>query len=238
LSPTACDLHLCEGIRAAGAKAPLVQSCGVSVLTKEAGTGGTGPDAIRAEYATLVRAAAAGDRAAMERLLMRAQEVAFRFSLLACGHAEDAEDVMQDALLKTYQHVSRIADPEAFRTWLYTTVRNACLMKRRRRAGEPVRFESIEQGAPASRGENAPLDIVDRAPGVDQQLIDEWADERLRAALKTLPPSYRIVILLREMEGLPTKDVSAITGYSEANVKTRLRRARLMLRRELTGGGS
>ena len=238
LSPTARDLHLSEGIRSTGAKVALVQSRGVSVLTKEAGTGGTGPDAIRAEYATLVRAAAAGDRAAMERLLMRAQEVAFRFSLLACGHAEDAEDVMQDALLKTYQHVSRIADPEAFRTWLYTTVRNACLMKRRRRAGEPVRFESIEQGAPASRGENAPLDIVDRAPGVDQQLIDEWADERLRAALKTLPPSYRIVILLREMEGLPTKDVSAITGYSEANVKTRLRRARLMLRRELTGGGS
>jgi len=181
----------------------------------------------------LVRAAAAGDRAAMERLLMRAQEVAFRFSLLACGHAEDAEDVMQDALLKTYQHVSRIVDPEAFRTWLYTTVRNACLMKRRRRAGEPVRFESIEQGGPGAGDQNAPIDILDRAPGVDQQLIDEWADDRLRAALKKLPPAYRIVVLLREMEGLPTKEVAAITGYSEANVKTRLHRARLLLKERL-----
>ena len=168
---------------------------------------------------------------------MRAQEVAFRFSLLACGHAEDAEDVMQDALLKTYQHVSRIADPDAFRTWLYTTVRNACLMKRRRRAGEPVRFESIEQGARGVDDEDTPIDVVDRAPRVDQKLIDDWADERLRTALKKLPPAYRIIILLREMEGLPTKDVAAITGYSEANVKTRLRRARLMLRRELMGGG-
>jgi len=237
VSPSAGDLHLSEGTDGspAHAKAVLVQSHAVAVLTREAGTGGPGPDAIRAEYATLVRAAAAGDRGAMERLLMRAQEVAFRFSLLACGHAEDAEDVMQDALLKTYQHVSRIADPDAFRTWLYTTVRNACLMKRRRRAGEPVRFESIEQGAPAAGGEDAPIDIVDRTPGADQTLIDEWADERLRAALKKLPPAYRIIILLREMEGLPTKDVAAITGYSEANVKTRLRRARLMLRRELTG---
>jgi RNA polymerase sigma-70 factor (ECF subfamily) len=207
----------------------------VVVSTNARGTAGQGNDAVKAEYAALVRAAAAGDRVAMERLLMRAQEVAFRFSLLACGHAEDAEDVMQDALLKTYQHVSRIADPEAFRTWLYTTVRHACLMKRRRRAGEPVTFESIEQGTRAS-GEDEALDIMDRTPGVDQVLMDAWADERLRRALKTLPPAYRIVILLREMEGLPTRDVAAITGYSEANVKTRLRRARLMLQRELTGG--
>jgi RNA polymerase sigma-70 factor (ECF subfamily) len=174
----------------------------------------------------------------MERLLMRAQEVAYRFSLLVCGHAEDAEDVMQDALLKTYQHVGRISEPDAFRTWLYTTVRNACLMKRRRRAGEPATFESIDQTPQAGAREELPIDVVDRTPGIDQRMIDDWADSRLRAALKKLPPAYRMVLLLREMEGLPTRDVAAITGYSEANVKTRLRRARLMLKRELTDGES
>jgi RNA polymerase sigma-70 factor (ECF subfamily) len=109
-------------------------------------------------------------------------------------------------------------------------------MKRRRRAGEPVTFESLDQGAPAAGDEKAPIDVADRTPGIDQRMIDDWADTRLRNALKKLPPAYRIIILLREMEDLPTKDVAAITGYSEANVKTRLRRARLMLRRELTGG--
>ena len=207
----------------------------MAVLTNKDGVGESGRDAVKVEYARLVRAAATGDRAAMERLLMRAQEVAYRFSLLACGHPEDAEDVMQDALLKTYQHVGRIADPDAFRTWLYTTVRNACLMKRRRRAGEPGRFESIEQGPAHTGDEVATIDVEDRSPGVDQKLIDDWADARLRNALKQLPPAYRVIILLREMEGLPTKEVAAITGYSEANVKTRLRRARLMLKRELTG---
>src|SRR6266540_1343740 len=102
-------------------------------------------DSAKADYAALVRAAATGDRDAMERLLMRAQEVAYRFSLLVCGHPEDAEDVMQDALLKTYQHVARIERPEAFRTWLYSTIRNACLMKRRRRVGEPAQFVSLDQ---------------------------------------------------------------------------------------------
>ena len=84
---------------------------------------------------------------------MRAQEVAYRFSLLVCGHPEDAEDVMQDALLKTYRHVARIEQPEAFRTWRYSTVRNACLMKRRRRVGEPAEFVSVEQasGRPTQR---------------------------------------------------------------------------------------
>ena len=68
-------------------------------------------------YSPLVKAAAGGDEAAMEQLLMRAQQVAYRFSLLVCGHAQDAEDVMQDALIRTYKHVGTIKDPSAFRTW-------------------------------------------------------------------------------------------------------------------------
>lgn len=178
----------------------------------------------------LVKAAATGDRDAMERLLMRAQEVAYRFSLLVCGHPEDAEDVMQEALLQTYRHVHGIEAPEAFRTWLYTTVRNACLMKRRRRVGEPTEFVSLEQGSTET---SARVDVVDASRPVDQRLIDAWMDGRLREALKKLPPSYRMIVVMREMEGLSTKEVAAVSGMSEANVKTRLHRARLMLRRHL-----
>ena len=129
-------------------------------------------DHARSEYTALVSSAAAGDRQAMERLLLRAQEVAYRFSLLVCGHPEDAEDVMQDALLKTYQYLNRIDRPEAFRTWLYTTVRNACLMKRRRRAGEPAHFVSIEDGADAREG-SAAVDVADGTRSADQRLIDD-----------------------------------------------------------------
>ncbi len=160
----------------------------------------------------------------MERLLIRAQEVAFRFSLLVCGHPQDAEDVMQDALLKTYEHVHRIDDPSAFRTWLYSTVRNACLMKRRRRVGEPALFDPVD-----------PMCAADPATPVDQQIMDRWLDRRLREALSALPPAQRMVIVMREMEGLSTKEVAAVTGLSEANVKQRLHRGRLRLRRELEG---
>jgi RNA polymerase sigma-70 factor (ECF subfamily) len=166
----------------------------------------------------------------MERLLVRAQETAYRVSLLVCGHAEDAEDVMQDALLKTYQHVSRIDDPTAFRTWLYRTVRNACLMKRRRKVDEPAQHVSIEQGAGI---EPQPVEVEDRSRAADQQLMDSWVGERLRRALGQLPPTHRAIVVLREIEGLSTRDVASVTGISEANVKTRLHRARAMLRKEL-----
>ncbi len=181
-----------------------------------------------ADYGALVRSAANGDPDAMERLLIHAQEVAYRFSLLVCGHAEDAEDVMQDALLKTYGHVRSIRNPDAFRTWLYQTVRNACLMKRRRRVDEPARHVSIEQGATA--GDAHPIDVEDRGRPADQQLIDAWIGGRLRRALAALPPSYRVIVVLREIEGLSTREVAAITGISEANVKARLHRARTKLR--------
>ncbi len=168
----------------------------------------------------------------MEDLLVRAQEAAYRFSLLVCGHPEDAEDVMQDALLKTYQHVGRIHEPEAFRTWLYATVRNACLMKRRRRVGQPAEFLPLEQ-PPGDRHAAPALDIADRARPQDERMMDAWIGRRLRRALQQLPAAHRLIVVMREIEGLSTKEVAAVSGISEANVKTRLHRARLMLRRYL-----
>ena len=135
-------------------------------------------------------------------------------------------------MTSSVQHVKRISDPDAFRTWLYTTVRNACLMKRRRHVGEPAKFVSIEQGAEGGDGTTA-IDVADASRPADQRMIDGWMDARLRAALKELPALHRTVLVMREMEGLSTREVATITGISEANVKTRLHRARLMLRHRL-----
>lgn len=175
----------------------------------------------------------------MERLLLRAQDAAYRVSLLVCGHPQDAEDVMQEALLKTYRHVNTIENPEAFRTWLYKTVRNACLMQRRRRVNEPAKHVSIEQGGKAvGDGEVRPVDVQDQGRQADQQLMDNWLGERLRGALAALPQDYRVIVVLREIEGLSTREVATVARLSEANVKTRLHRARALLRRHLGDLGS
>ncbi|MGH8636046.1 MAG: RNA polymerase sigma factor [Burkholderiales bacterium] len=186
------------------------------------------------EYADLVRSAAAGDDEALERLLMRAQEVAWRFSTSVCGHADDAEDAMQEALIKTYRYVGRIREPAAFKPWLYRTVRNACLMGRRRRAGEPTRLRSLDEVVPR----HSPMLIDAPDPGKNPEQLADTAGlrRRLRKALRTLPGPYRAVVFLREMEGLSTREVAKVMRMSEDNVKTRLHRARIQLQAALNRG--
>jgi RNA polymerase sigma-70 factor (ECF subfamily) len=189
-------------------------------------------DRDRDEYAQLVRAASAGDAVALDRLLMRAQEVAWRFSTSVCGHAADAEDAMQEALIKTYRYVGRIREPEAFRPWLYRTVRNACLMGRRRRAGEPSRLQSLDEVQP---GADLPARADAPDPGKNPEQLADNAGlrQRLRKALRSLPGPYRATVFLREMEGLSTREVAKVMGVSEDTVKARLHRARVRLQADL-----
>jgi RNA polymerase sigma-70 factor (ECF subfamily) len=185
------------------------------------------------EYAELVAGAAKGNTQALERLLMKAQEVAYRFSRTVCGGPLDAEDVMQDALLKTFRHVNRIQNPRAFRTWLYSIVRNACLMKRRRRAGEPERMLSLDELLPTPGGQIARVEHSGTGVDPEALVVDRASRRRLVKALKALPPSYRAIVFLREMEGLSTREVARVLKVSEPTVKMRLHRARLFLRKEL-----
>lgn len=189
----------------------------------------------RDEYADLVRSAAIGDAAALDRLLMQAQEVAWRFSTSVCGHAEDAEDAMQEALIKTYRYVGRIRDPRAFKPWLYRTVRNACLISRRKRAGEPLRLRSLDEvtGTPDNPTR---IDAPDPGKNPEQLAANAALGRRLRKALRTLPAPYRAIVFLREMEGLSTREVAQVMGMSEDNVKTRLHRARVQLQAALHEG--
>lgn len=177
-------------------------------------------------YAGLISQITSGDgHDAMEELLMDAQALAYRFSLLVCGHPQDAEDAMQDALLQTYKHARRIRQPKGFRTWLYRTVKNACLMSRRRHVHEPLKLGSLdEDGAP---------DVATAAPNPEEQTTAAAERERFRGAFRTLPPPYRLVAFLRDAEGLSTREVAQVVGITEANVKQRLHRARQMLREAL-----
>lgn len=182
-------------------------------------------------YADLVRDASGGDPAAMERLLTRVQEVAWRFSVAVCGHADDAEDAMQEALLKTYRYTSTIREPEAFRPWLHRTVKNACLMNRRKRAHEPPRLESLDH--PSGARDAVALDPPDPGRNPEQLAANTRLRGRLQVALRGLPPSQRAIVFLREMQGLSTRDVAHAMGISEDNVKTRLSRARKALQAAL-----
>lgn len=180
----------------------------------------------------LARRAAAGDRGALEQLLLEAQEVAWRFSKTVCGHTEDAEDAMQEALVQTFRFIARLRDPDAFRPWLYRMVRNACLMSRRRRVGEPRHLASLDELLPTPGGGRR-LDAAEPAKNPEQLVVNAALRRRLAAALKKLPPAFRMIVFLREMEGLSTRETADVVGASEDTVKARLHRARVFLQAEL-----
>jgi RNA polymerase sigma-70 factor (ECF subfamily) len=183
-------------------------------------------DADRARYAALL--AEIGRDAngpAMERLLTDVQALAYRFSLLVCGNASDAEDAMQDALLQTYKSARRIRKPDAFRTWLYRTVKNSCLMSRRTAAHEPSRLASLD--------DDGASEVASAAPSPEEQTAAGEQRRRFREAFRALPKPYRLVAFLRDVEGLSTREVADVVGITEANAKQRLHRARTLLRKAL-----
>lgn len=184
------------------------------------------PPADSARYAALLAEISRdGNGPAMQELLVDAQALAYRFSLLVCGNASDAEDAMQDALLQTYKSARRIRKPDAFRTWLYRTVKNACLMSRRTGAHEPARKLSLdEEGA---------TEVASPAPNPEQQTAAAGERRRFQEAFKSLPRPFRLVAFLRDVEGLSTREVADVVGISEDNVKQRLHRARTLLRKAL-----
>ena len=187
------------------------------------------------EYTDLVRSAAAGDAAALDRLLMRAQEVAWRFSTSVCGHADDAEDAMQEALIKTYRYVGRIREPGGVPAMAVSHGAQRLSDGPAEESGEPTRLQSLDEVLPGPDGRTRP-DAPH--PGKNpEQLADNAAlRRRLRKALRTLPAPYRAIVFLREMEGLSTREVAKVMGMTEDNVKTRLHRARIQLQANLGRG--
>ena len=101
---------------------------------------------------------------------------------------------MQEALIKTYRYVGRIREPGAFRPWLYRTVRNACLMGRRKKVGEPARLQSLDEVLPGRDGPTRP-DAPDPGKNPEQLADNAGLRRRLRKALRTLPgslPRHRV----------------------------------------------
>ena len=157
----------------------------------------------------------------------RAQAIARRYSQAVCGRAPDSEDAVQEALLRTFRHAKQIREPRAFRAWLYRTVKNACLIGRRRPAGAPSRVHSLEDALVAG------AEPREGSPTADQVVMTGQTREAVRSALASLPPAYREAVFLRDFETLSTREVARVLGISEANVKVRLHRAHVRLRAHL-----
>lgn len=151
-----------------------------------------------------------------------------------CGEREDAKDVFQDTLFTAYRSLKTVERPEAMTSWLYRVAANACLMRRRGRH-EPWREVSLEELAPEP-GKGPAAEIPDPAELPDDAAARLEVRRRVHAAVRDLPAAYRIVLVMRDMEQLTTRETADALGLEESAVKMRLHRARLMVRKTLEAG--
>ena len=187
---------------------------------------------MRPELAEATRLLRGGKTADLERALELIQGTVFAFSMKVCGHPEDAEDTMQDVLIKSLPYLRKIENPQALAVWLYKVTRNRCWMSRRRSKFAPDVTLSLEELMPDA-AELAALTAKD--PVSLEGRLDQKRDaERVRQAVLRIPPKYRLILVLHDMEELDTDEVSRITGLRPGTVRVRLHRARLFVRRELS----
>ena len=186
---------------------------------------------MRAEVEEAVELLQRGDDASTEQALELLQNTVFSFSMRVCGQREDAEDTMQEVLLKSIPHLPRFSSPRALVVWLYKVAKNRCLMNRRKSRFAPTQELSLEQLMP-DRNELEQLSSDGRINPESFAIRSEQAF-LIRDAVQKLPPQYRIVLVLRDMEGLTDEEVAEITGVRAGTVRVRLHRARLFVRKNL-----
>jgi RNA polymerase sigma-70 factor (ECF subfamily) len=174
----------------------------------------------------LARSLLAGETDAFERFVNHFRSKVFHYSWLMCGHPEDAEEVAQETLLKVFENFEQLREPERVRAWVFRIAKNACLMQRRKSVFAPAYELSLEEIAPS-------VEVSDAASPPDREFLRSELRAVLDRIIAELPPAYRAVVLLRDLEELSTEETAHILDESTDVVKTRLHRARQAMRQKL-----
>ena len=174
------------------------------------------------EEARIVRAAARGDEAAFEKLVLAHQKHVYSLALKLTGSAEDAMDASQDAFLKAFQNLRSFRGESRVSVWLYRLTYNASMdILKKSRRGTLVPLPSDEEGAE--------LEIPDPSPTPDEEALRREELEEVREALGQLDEDKRRILLMREYNGMSYQDIARALGLEEGTVKSRLARARAAL---------
>src|SRR5690349_21080858 len=176
----------------------------------------------------VVRRVLQGETALFELIMRRYNQRIYRVARAILRDDAEAEDVMQDAYVRAYQHLSQFEGRAKFTTWLTRIAVHEALARAERRG----RFEPYINDDPTFEGD--PMAFVpskDRSP--EQQASNRELGDLLENAILELPETYRTVIIMRDIEEMTTAETADVLGITEENVKVRLHRARALLRDEL-----
>jgi RNA polymerase sigma-70 factor, ECF subfamily len=186
------------------------------------------PAQLQGAESQLIRAVHAGNAAAFYELVRPYERAVFLAALSIVKNDADAEEVAQEAVLKAFKGLSRFRHEAKFSTWLIQITINEAKMKLRK--DRRHLYESMDEGQQNEEGDYIPKDFADWREIPSEALEQRELCEALTKALESLPEKYRTVLILRDVQHLSINETAKALGLSEANVKTRLSRARLQMR--------
>jgi RNA polymerase sigma-70 factor (ECF subfamily) len=192
------------------------------------------PNGLSIQYAMrkdqdLVRLAQAGDTRAFDELVLRYQQRVYRLAYKILRNEDDAAETLQETFLSAYRGIVRFKHESTFSTWLYRIATNAALMRLRRRRDHLVSLDQSQSDIE----DPEPLAIADWSRQPLQELLDAETRDVMEDGIKRLPERLRAVFILRVLEEIPNDEVGDILSLTGAAVKSRLHRARLLLRDRL-----
>jgi RNA polymerase sigma-70 factor, ECF subfamily len=174
----------------------------------------------------------AGDREAFARLVDETSGHIYRVAHQILGDEQDAEDVLQETYIKAFHSLPNFEGRSSLTTWLYRIAVNEALMMVRKRKPQTVSIEENNTFDPEAESES--MQIVDFCCLPEGELLSSESRRFLDQAIQNLPDTLRVVFVMRDIEGLSIEDTAEALNLSASNVKTRLLRARLRLRQELS----
>jgi RNA polymerase sigma-70 factor (ECF subfamily) len=182
----------------------------------------------------LIAAAVAGNAPALNQLVERYAPQVYRFAMRICRNREDAREILQDTFLNAIRSLGTFRGDSRFATWLFRIVVTSCAKAQNRRVVADSR--EIPLDAPGSGVLGRPIhrDVADWSQNPETNSLSAEIREHLEEAIDRLPPGYKGVFLLRDIERFSTFDTAQILNLSPEAVKTRLHRARLFLRDQLS----
>ena len=180
----------------------------------------------------LIEAIQGGRSDLFVELVRRYERPLYNFGMKMCGKRQDAEDVVQDTLLNVFKYLKGFRHETKFKNWLYRIATSACLKKRRKSKFAPDRELSLDEFLPPEEAK-VEQDTPSWATLPLDQVLNEELGRKLSDAILELPEKYRLVLVLRDIEGFSTEESAQILNLTVANIKVRLHRARLFLKDQL-----
>jgi RNA polymerase sigma-70 factor (ECF subfamily) len=182
----------------------------------------------------LIQAINSGQVEKFHDLVKRYEQRLYNFSLRMCRDPSDAEDMVQETFLNVFKYLKDFRYETKFKNWLYKVAASTCIKKRRRSKFAPEKELSLDEFRPGDKTEAAEK-VPEWALMPLDKLLNEELSSVVHRAILSVPKKYRMVIVLRDIEGFSTAETAQILNLSPPNVKVRLHRARLYLRDKLKG---